>query len=190
MSEQVHRQLAEAQVRQEESQRGNKLVSLAAAIIAVLAALGTLFSHHRSISAITSMNRAILYQTRASDKFAAFEASRVRVNLVRAIIEADVPKTEAAKRILQKAADETESSSNAILVAAQDLEEKSQQADERAETILRSYETLEIGTTFCEVAIVLVSISALANTRILLTVGCTVSTIGLVMLLYGLYQGR
>ena len=42
-----------------------RLLSLAAAVIAVLAALGTLFSHHRSITALAVKNEAILTQARA-----------------------------------------------------------------------------------------------------------------------------
>lgn len=190
MSENLHRHLAEAQDRQEALLRGSKAVALATAIIAVLAALGTLFSHHRSISAITAMNHAILYQTRASDKFSTYEAVRVRANLMRALVEADVPKTEVAKDLLKKAADKNEASAGSILEAAQDLEDKSRGEDERSETILHSYETLELATTFAEVAIVLVSIAALANTRVFLGVGITVASVGLVLLIYGLFQGR
>jgi hypothetical protein len=190
LSESVHKKLLEAEERHEAAQRGSKAVSLAAAIIAVLAALGTLFSHHRSINAITSMNHAILFQTRASDKFSTFEAQRVRTNILRALVDADVPRTEDAKKLLQVAAEKNEESSNSVLQAALDLEERSQQADDRSEIILQSYETLELATTFFEVAIVLVSISALANTRVLLTLGCSVSAVGLLMLIYGLVQGR
>ncbi len=190
MSEYVHRRLEEAAELHEQSSRGNKAVALAAAIIAVLAALGTLFSHHRSISAITSMNHAILYQTRASDKFSTFEAQRVRANLLKALVDADVPRTAAAKTLLADAAEKQQRSASTVLQAALDLEEKSQVADDRSESILKSYETLEIATTFFEVAIVLVSISALAGTRLFLTFGVGVSVAGLVMLIFGYFQGH
>ncbi|HTA39005.1 MAG TPA: DUF4337 family protein, partial [Candidatus Acidoferrales bacterium] len=62
--------------------------------------------------------------------------------------------------------------------------------EEQSELILKSYETLEIGTTFCEIAIVLVSISALASTRIFLTIGSTLAAIGLVFLIYGYFQAH
>ena len=63
MSENVYPKFNDANERNAQLSRGgSKLVSLAAAIIAVLAALGTLFSHHRSISALTAKNEAILTQ--------------------------------------------------------------------------------------------------------------------------------
>ncbi len=61
-----------------EASHGNRLVSLAAAIIAVLAALGTLYSHHRSISALSVKNAAILTQARATDTYNAYEAKQIR----------------------------------------------------------------------------------------------------------------
>ena len=64
-----------------EFRSGNKLVSLAAAIIAVLAALGTLFSHHRSIAALSAKNQAILTQARATDTYNAYEAKQIRYNI-------------------------------------------------------------------------------------------------------------
>ena len=190
MSEGIHQELAEARERHEEARRGNKSVALAAAIIAVLASLGTLLAHHYSIAAISSLNRAILFQTRASDKFSTFEAQRVRANLLKAIVDADLPRSEAAKKLLADAAGKTEASANAVLLAAQDLEERSEQADVSSDKLLHAYETLEISTGFFQIAIVLASISALANTRILLTIGYSISAIGLALLIFGLVQGR
>ena len=66
MSESTHRKLSDSTEMRESSDRGNRLRSAAIAVIAVLAALGTLFAHHRSIEALTSKNQAILLQARAS----------------------------------------------------------------------------------------------------------------------------
>jgi len=170
--------------------RGDRLVSLAAAIIAVLAALGTLLSHHRSISAITTMNHAILFQARASDRFSAYEAQRVRADVLTALVDADVPRTEAAKKLIVELAAKQQSSASAVLQRALALEEESQTRDERAQTILHSYELLEIATTFFEVSIVLVSISALVRTRIFFIVGCSVSGLGIALMIYALSQGH
>ncbi|HTA40732.1 MAG TPA: hypothetical protein VK760_16740, partial [Candidatus Acidoferrales bacterium] len=82
MSENIYPKFNEANERVEHLSGGSrKLVSLAAAIIAVLAALGTLFSHHRSISALTAKNVAILTQARASDRYNSYEAKQVRYNV-------------------------------------------------------------------------------------------------------------
>ena len=56
--------------------------------------------------------------------------------------------------------------------------------------ILRSYETLQFATTVFEISIVLVSISALAGTRLFLPFGCGVSVIGLALFIVGLLQAH
>jgi tRNA(Glu) U13 pseudouridine synthase TruD len=190
MSGTPHALVAEAQERDAHASSGNKMVSLAAAIIAVLAALGTLFSHHRSITALTAKNEAILTQARASDLFNRYESKRVRYHVYTAFIAADLPPSKEGKATLKDLADKEQASSLATFSEAERLEKASQDYEEHSERILSSYETLEIGTTFCEIAIVLVSISALASTRIFLTVGCGLATVGLAFLVYGFLQAH
>ncbi|MFY9709952.1 MAG: DUF4337 family protein [Candidatus Cybelea sp.] len=63
-------------------------------------------------------------------------------------------------------------------------------SEARSETIMRSYETLQLGTTFFEIAIVLVSIATLAEVQYFLPAGVVLSGIGLIFLVTGLLQGR
>jgi hypothetical protein len=190
MSGSAHTMMAEANDRHAHASGGNKLVSLAAAIIAVLAALGTLFSHHRSITALTAKNEAILTQARASDLFNRYESKRVRYHVYTAFIAAGLPPTQAGKDTLKDLADKEQASSLATFAEAERLEKSSQEYEDHSERVLSSYETLEVGTTFCEIAIVLVSISALASTRIFLSIGCGLATIGLAFLVYGYFQAH
>jgi hypothetical protein len=191
LSENVYPKFQEANERNAQLQeRGNRLVPLAAAIIAVLAALGTLFSHHRSISALTAKNEAILTQARASDSYNRYEAKRVRYHLYSAFLAAGLPANQAGKDALKTVADKEQSSSLSTFADAELLEKQSREAEDKAEAYLKSYETLEIGTTFCEIAIVLVSISALSRTRIFLTAGSGLAAIGLVFLVVGYFQAH
>jgi hypothetical protein len=190
LSENVYPKFQEATERHEQMSSGNKLVPLAAAIIAVLAALGTLFSHHRSISALTAKNSAILTQARASDRFNAYEAKRVRYHVYSAFLAVGLPTAQAGKNTIKELAEKEQTSSLASFADAEKLEEESRHFEEQAERILKSYETLEIGTTFCEIAIVLVSISALASTRIFLTIGSGLAAFGAAFLIAGYFQAH
>lgn len=191
MSENIYPKFREANDRNDHvSSGGSKLVSLAAAIIAVLAALGTLFSHHRSISALTAKNEAILTQSRASDRYNSYESKRVRYHVYTAFLAAGLPAAEAGKETVKKLAEREQASSLATFADAERLEKVAYEKEEESNRILKSYETLEIGTTFCEIAIVLVSISALASTRIFLTIGCGLAAFGLAFLLFGYFQAH
>lgn len=165
----------------------NRLVAVATAIIAVLAALGTLFAHHRSISALSSKNQAILTQARATDSYNAYEARQIRTNIYRALLATDLVHDAQTKARLETAADSENTSTPQLLERARALEKQAEDDDHRAERILRSYETLQFATTAFEISIVLVSIAAIAGTRIFLGVGCGLTTLGLVLFLIGLF---
>jgi hypothetical protein len=186
----AHETVAQIEERRQHSEGGDRLVSLAAAIIAVLAALGTLFAHHRSITAITAKNQAILEQARASDAYGAYEAKNIRAQLAQVFLNSRIPSEEGARKSLQSIVDQEKASAVAVLQKARELEGASDLHDERSESVLHSYETLEIATTFFEISIVLVSISALARRRTFLSLGSGLSVIGFVLLIVGFFQGH
>jgi small-conductance mechanosensitive channel len=171
-----------------EPARGSRLVSLAAAIIAVLAALGTLFTHHRSILALAAKNQAILTQSRATDLYTSYESKQVRYNFYRVLLASDLLKNSGVRTRLKTAADMENVSAAAALKKARELEEGAALDDERSEKILKSYELLQFATTIFEVSIVLVSISALAGARLFLPLGCGLSSLGIVLLAIGLLR--
>lgn len=190
MSENVHRTIHEATELHEKSAKGQRFTSVAIAIIAVLAALGTLFAHHRSILALSVKNEAILTQSQASDKYTKSEAKLVRSQVAQALLYAEVPRTDSARKLLQQIVQTEKQSSDDFGRRAKELEVRSGEFDKQSENILTSYETLEIATTFFEVAIVLVSISTLVRTGAFLTVGCTLSGVGIVLLIFGYFQAH
>jgi Domain of unknown function (DUF4337) len=171
-----------------DANQGNRLVSLAAAIIAVLAALGTLFAHHRSIAALSAKNQAILTQARASDTFNAYEAKQIRFNIYRALLASDLVKDAQRKAALESVAQSESSTGPAVLERAKGLERQALEEDERSERILKSYELLQFATTAFEISIVLVSISALSGGRRLLPIGCALSGLGMVLFVVGLVR--
>jgi len=172
-----------------EPNQGGRLVSLAAAVIAVLAALGTLFAHHRSISALSAKNQAILTQARATDMFTAYEAKQIRFNIYRALIASDLVKDTRKKAQLESVAQSESAAAPVALERARALERQALAEDERSERILKSYELLQYATTAFEISIVLVSISALSGGSRLLSIGCAVSGLGLVLFVVGLVRG-
>ncbi len=188
MSENVHRTLAEADEVRGAAVRGDRITSVVIAIVAVLAALGTLFAHHRSISALTTKNQAILSQARASDAYSKYEAKQVRYQVAQTLIASDIARTPEARQALTALANRERKTSPGVLAKAQSLEAASEDDDLLSEKVLKSYETLQLATTFFDIAIVLVSISTLVRNRAFLTVGCAISLAGIVFLIIGYFQ--
>ncbi|HET6276557.1 MAG TPA: DUF4337 family protein [Candidatus Cybelea sp.] len=176
-------------MRATEGAQGNRrIVALAAAIVAVFAALGTLFSHHRSIGALSAKNQAILVQSRATDTFNLYEAKQIRSNIYRALLSSDLVRDAKNRTRLGSIAAKEEASSKDVLAKAKDLEAQASLEDERSESILRSYETLLFATTLFEFSIVLISIAALAHARLFLPLAAGLSVIGLAFFFVGLLR--
>jgi hypothetical protein len=188
VSENVQRTLADADELQATVAGGDRLKAVVIAIVAVLASLGTLFAHHRSISALTTKNQAILSQARASDAYGKYEAKQVRYQVAQTLIASGLPGTKAGHEALVELANRERESSTAVLARAQSFEAASESDEVRSEKVLKSYETLQLATTFFDIAIVLVSISTLVRTRAFLSVGCAVSLFGIVLLFVGYFQ--
>ena len=90
---------------------------------------------------------------------------------------------------MQSVAEAENAAAPAVLERAKALESQARDDDERSERILKSYELLQFATTAFEISIVLVSISALAGGRRLLSAGCVLSGLGLVLFVVGLARG-
>src|ERR1700735_1780394 len=128
MSEHMHRTLNESTEMRRESERGSRLISATVAIVAVLAALGALFSHHRSISALHAKNHAILLQARSSEQYGKYDSKEVRAQVAETLIAANVVSTAKGKKALQDFADRERSSSAGVLSKARRLEHESEAA--------------------------------------------------------------
>ncbi len=190
MSESVSEALREVKERQETIERGDRTAALAAALIAVLAAFGTLFSHHRSISALNSKSQAILLQARAAERRNAAEAKVIRSELYAALLKAGIAQTEDSRKALATVVDNEKNSALSATKEADTFENESLEYDSHADVEMKSYETLEWATALFQMAIVLVSISTLSRNRALLIGGGALSALGLVLMIVGLLQGH
>jgi len=190
MSFEAHKAVAEAAERHEDVSKGKRLVPLATAIIAVLAALGTLYAHHRSISALSVKNDSILAQARSLDLYNYYQARRTRFTVYSALLAAGVPSDPAARKRLEDAASVESRASAQTLQSAKQFEATSEHEQDRSENILQSFETLEVATTLFEIAIVFVSISTLSQTRLLLYLAGGMTAFGIAFLTTGLLQAH
>jgi hypothetical protein len=166
----------------------NRLVSLATAIIAVLAALGTLFAHHRSIQALAAKNQAILSQSRATDTYNAYEAKQIRFNIYKALLDGGVINKSNTRARIEAVAEHERESAPSVLEKAKEFERQADSDDDRSEAILKSYELLQYAAAAFQISIVLVSVSAVTGARFLFPLGCVLSSAGLVLLVAGLVQ--
>jgi Domain of unknown function (DUF4337) len=184
------KQLEEANERHEHARSGDWLVPLTSAIIAVLAALGSLFAHHMSIQALSIKNQALHETIKASDQYAYYQAKRMRIGMYNALLTADVVRDDKGRTNLKAAINHEETSSLAVLGDAKALEAEASHQQDRAETELSSFATFEIATTLFEISIVLASISALTRTRALLWTGTGLSTVGVAMMILAFAQSH
>jgi hypothetical protein len=168
----------------------SRVNSLSAAVVAVLAAMGTLFAHHRSVAALSEENRAIIAQGRAVDSYNAYEAKEIRYTIYQALIAGGVIRDAGALRHIKSVAADERRSSPAMLAESEALDAQAKDSEARSRTIMRSYETLQVATTFFEVAIVLVSIATLSEVQYFLPAGVVLSGIGLIFLVAGILQGH
>ena len=167
-----------------------RFIAAATAIIAVLAAISTLFTHHRSILALAAKNQAILTQSRATDYYTSYESKQVRHNFYDALLASDLVRKPNIRAYLSSASKQQATAAEEDLSKARALETRADGDDVRSETILKSYETLQFGTTMLEVSIILLSISALSRARIFVWIGCGLSTVGLGFFIFGFLQAR
>ena len=173
--------------RGEQLASGEKVVPVAAAIFAVLAALATLFANHSSVSSLSQKNEAGLYQSKAADQYGYYEATRIREQMDRALLDSNVVAADARPALTARMNKEAARASP-ILQHAQSLEQESANYQLRSEKYLGSYESYEVAATLFEVSVVLVSITALMRTRILLFAGLGATLVGLGFLFAGVFH--
>ena len=154
-----------------------RIVPFFTAVVAVLAALGTLYSHHRSIQALALRNDAVLLTAKASDQYNYYQGQQLKVTLYQALK-------------LPKEAEHEQTASIPIYLNAKGIEKKAEFEQDRAESLLSSFETLEIATTLFEISIAFASIAALTYARIPLWLGAGLTAVGLVVGVIGYFQAH
>ena len=177
--------LDEAQERSKLLAEGQKTVPVMAAVIAVLAALATLFANHSSISGLASKNEAILAMSKAADQYNYYESKRIKVQLNQALISAGAVSSTAGLKSMQALMNKEDAEAANILKDAKGLQASSETDYAASEQYMRGYEKFEVAATLFEVSIVLVSITALMRTKSLLLVAGGASIVGLAFMAQG-----
>jgi hypothetical protein len=177
--------LDEAMERHDQVAQGGILVPVAAAVIAVFAALATLFANHNSIAGLAEKNAAILYQIKSADQYNYYEASRIKTHVYQALLASGLINAATAKSQMQSTVGREQMKAGKILKVAQDEDVEAKDHFENSETFMKAYEKFEVATTLFEVSIVLVSITALMRTRAMLVVALGATSVGLVFFALG-----
>jgi uncharacterized protein DUF4337 len=175
----------EAHERHEHGHEGSSWVPLAAAVLAVCAAISGYFGSLRSTQALVEKNDSIVATAKASDSWAQYQAERIKYYIAQTAIDAGTgPGANLAT--LHKNAAEEKAKAPPAMKKALAFEEEAVHHNERSERLLQQHETIEVGTTLFEVAIVLVSITALVGSRLLPFVGGGAAVLGAIFFLVGL----
>lgn len=146
-------------------------------MVAVFAALGTLYSHHRSIQALSLRNEAVLLTAKATDQYNHYETTQLRVTLY-----------ELEKK--PNALAEEERASIGIYNQAKSYESEATSLQNHATSLLTSFETLEVATTLFEIAIAFASIAALTGGRVTLVVAACLCAAGILVGIIGYFQAN
>jgi hypothetical protein len=154
-------------------------LSLSTAIIAVFAAVAALESGANSNDAILKKNEAILNQSKASDRWAYYQAKGVKASI--ATIEAEVAagsQAELASR-LRDEAKRYKSEQDEIERSAHEFEAGVKESNEAAERLLNRHHRFAISVTLFQIAIALCAIAALVRRKPLWLVGLASSALGI-----------
>jgi len=164
---------------------GPSWVPLAAAVLAVLAAIAGYFGNLRSTQALVEKNDAIVATTHASDTWSQYQSERVKYYIATTAIDQGVSASGNGEN-LRRLADNEKKKAPPLMTQARAYEEEAKHHNERSERLLEQHETIEVGATLFEVAIVLVSITALVGSRVLPYTAGAAAVLGMVFFLIGL----
>ncbi|GAC1660153.1 MAG: hypothetical protein NVS4B13_08080 [Candidatus Elarobacter sp.] len=185
MSTHAAKSFEEAQERREHGPSGPRWVPIAAAVLAVLAAIAGYFGNLRSTEALVAKNDAIVATTHASDTYAQYQAGRIKYYIAQSALDQGLNPGGNEKKL--KATVEHEKPKGApLLEKARGFEEQAAHHNAHSEHLLHEHETIEVGATLFEVAIVLVSITALIGSRLLPITGGVAAVLGMGFFLVGL----
>ena len=189
----ANKAIAEAKERHERAERGSgsgaprhaRFVPVAAAVLAVVAAIASLLSNKSATEALQLKNEAILRRTEASDSFAFYQARSIKEHIYRATADANPALSVAARARLIAISTHERSAKTPLLEKARGEEEAARTASERSERASHEHEILEGAVTLFEVAIAVVSISALTSSTFLIVFGAIAALLGVGLTIFG-----
>jgi Domain of unknown function (DUF4337) len=163
-----------------------RLVPVSASLLAVVAAIATLLANQRATNALEAKNEAILLRTEASDTYNFFESRSIKQHIYEAISDANPSLPKAIRIKLTTVAAHESKEKKPILEKARHLEDEAVASSKNAEHLMRVHEILETSVTLFEVAVAIVSISALTSSTFLIVFGALAAGAGIAILTHGL----
>jgi hypothetical protein len=150
----------------EEAAEKSSLAQRIALMTAILATLGAVFNHQSEKAesrALEQKNESILFQAKASDSWAHYQATSTKAHLseLAALLAQD--KADRARFAADKERYEHEKES--LKTEAEGFEKKSEEATKESERVLRPHESMSAGMTLIQIAVALASITALTRRR-------------------------
>jgi hypothetical protein len=169
---------------------GTRRILLLAAVLAVVAAIVSLLANQRATGALQAKNDAILAQARSSDTYNFYEARSIKEHIYEAAIASN-PALAAATRATLASVAKHEQTGKAPLLKKAEAFEAAAEADEvKSERLMHEHEILEASVTLFEIAIAIISISAIAGSRFLAVIGFIAATAGIALFVYGVIPGH
>ncbi len=183
----AHHAIEETQERTEHAHGGgaSRNILLLAALIAVVAAIASLFANQRATAALQAKNDAILAQAKASDAYNFYQARSIKSHLYDAVIGAAASLSPSARKQLTATMAHEGRDQKKLLAEAQGYEKQVEANQRKSEELMYSHEVLEASVTFFEVAIAITSIAGITNSRLLVVVGLSAAGIGIVLAVWG-----
>jgi hypothetical protein len=163
-----------------------RAVPLAAAVLAVLAGLSSLYGNRLSESMLNAGNDALLEQTRAADTWNEYEAQSLKKHIAAdlAIATSAAP----AKRQLGELERKFGARENPLYEEAKQLEHERDASLERVDRFEKQKLRFDVATALFQISIVLASIAVLARRPALFIVGIAGGVAGIVYCILGLLR--
>jgi hypothetical protein len=161
-------------------------LSLTTALIAVLAAIASLLSGAYSNDAILEKNDALLFQAKASDQWAYYQAKGIKGALASSQAEVLASTNPVLAAKLKADGDRYKAEQGTIEKAARDLEGHEKEHNDRSDLLLDRHHQFALAVTLFQIAIALGAIAALARRQLLWWIGLAASVVALGFSIRGL----
>lgn len=150
-------------------------VALTTTIIAVLAAISGLIGNMATSKSILSKNDAVLFQSKASNLWAYYQAKSIKSNMYE--IEARVYTSHANE--FSKEVARYDAEKDKIRIQAEEAEQKTEEANRLSEHYYNKHHIISFAETFLQMAIALSAISLLTRRRLFWWISLLFSVAGI-----------
>ena len=146
------------------------------------AAIVGLYESQATSKSILTKNEAVLYQNKASDAWAYYQAKSVKEGMY----SISAKTSPANSRDFNNEAGRYNSEKKEIQKTAEDLEKKVESSNKESEKYFEKHHIFSFSETFLHIAIALAAISALTRNRAFWGISILLSLIGVIIFIFGL----